>query len=674
MKTSLSLSVSSAGGKKRPPIIPVVTAISPSTRYTGGGQSVTLTGTGLKHPTGTTVTVGGTSATVVSSSWHSLTFTTPAKTAATYDVVVTNALGSSAPISLTYVAVSTADLTSISPTYGPAAGGTTITATGTFVPEDLAFTVNGIAATSVTYVNATTATFVTPAQADANGSYDVVVSMYGVGNTDILGSGFTARRVPVVTSLNVTKGPIAGSTTVQVTGQYFVSATYGTNTVVLDGQDVACTYVSSTRVDFTTPAHAAGAVTLAVRNVGGTSNTLANAFTYYAQPTITASDTSPKTYAQAARLTVSDSTDITGGTLGGTSLTGVSIVDATHVDVTFPAKSAGTYNLVLTGHPGGTTPNFSIATVNTIPVVTSVSPNEGATGGGTSITITGTGFANGNADSSTIGASSVGSFTVVNDTTITGTTPSGSLGAANLVVSGPAGSSSPITYTYSGFLPTDIPTLIEWWDPNVNASSALWEGVKGAHDFEQTTAASRPTKLTADADLDGNDGFQFDGSNDFFVTSANITFGKFEIWIVKKSTSTSRLWIRDDGAATIIGYGYQPGGPHGFVKDNGGLRSMVDATSFVANPAAVHLHSHRYDGHANHVIASNNADYSMSTIVDESPNTASQSGLMWIGSYLGSSEFSAMKVGDIFIFSEPLSAPNRAAMWAFLQSKYASLA
>lgn len=673
MKIGIGISVCGSLSRTPDPIVPVATSLDTATAYTEGGETRTITGLGLKDGT---VTVDGVSATVVRSSWRRITFITPVRTSGGKDVVVTNGMGSSSPLTLTYSAVATGTVSSISPTYGPASGGTPFEITGTnFIALNLAVTIGGVAVTDAVRVSSTKITGTTPVFTDGNASLDVVVSMYGAANAALtLGEAFTKRRVPVVTSLNVTKGPIAGSTTVQVTGQYFVSATYGTNTVVLDGQDVACTYVSSTRVDFTTPAHAAGAVTLAVRNVGGTSNTLANAFTYYAQPTITASDTSPKTYAQAARLTVSDSTDITGGTLGGTSLTGVSAVDATHVDVTFPAKSAGTYNLVLTGHPGGTTPNFSIATVNTIPVVTSVSPNEGATGGGTSITITGTGFANGNADSSTIGASSVGSFTVVNDTTITGTTPSGSLGAANLVVSGPAGSSSPITYTYSGFLPTDIPTLIEWWDPNVNASSALWEGVKGAHDFEQTTAASRPTKLTADADLDGNDGFQFDGSNDFFVTSANITFGKFEIWIVKKSTSGARLWIRDDGAATIIGYGYQPGGPHGFVKDNGGLRSMVDATSFVANPAAVHLHSHRYDGHANHVIASNNADYSMSTIVDESPNTASQSGLMWIGSYLGSSEFSAMKVGDIFIFSEPLSAPNRAAMWAFLQSKYASLA
>jgi hypothetical protein len=62
-----------------------VTAADPD-----GGETITLTGTGFK--TGATVTVGGTAAPAVSYvSETQITFTTPAKAAGDYDIVVTNA-------------------------------------------------------------------------------------------------------------------------------------------------------------------------------------------------------------------------------------------------------------------------------------------------------------------------------------------------------------------------------------------------------------------------------------------------------------------------------------------------------------------------------------------------------------------------------------------------------
>lgn len=68
---------------------PTVTAISPNSGSTSGGTSVTITGTGFLS--GATVSIGGTAATGVSVvSSTSITATTPAHTAGTVDVVVTN--------------------------------------------------------------------------------------------------------------------------------------------------------------------------------------------------------------------------------------------------------------------------------------------------------------------------------------------------------------------------------------------------------------------------------------------------------------------------------------------------------------------------------------------------------------------------------------------------------
>jgi hypothetical protein len=72
---------------------PTITAFSPSTALaTAGGTTITATGTNLRGVTA--VTVGGTAATGVTVlSETSITFVTPAKAAATYDVVVTDDSG-----------------------------------------------------------------------------------------------------------------------------------------------------------------------------------------------------------------------------------------------------------------------------------------------------------------------------------------------------------------------------------------------------------------------------------------------------------------------------------------------------------------------------------------------------------------------------------------------------
>ena len=80
---------------------PSITSLSYSSPLTAadpaGGETITLTGTNFQA--GATVTVGGTSATSVSIvSSTSITFTTPAKTAGDYDVVVTNSNGLAATL------------------------------------------------------------------------------------------------------------------------------------------------------------------------------------------------------------------------------------------------------------------------------------------------------------------------------------------------------------------------------------------------------------------------------------------------------------------------------------------------------------------------------------------------------------------------------------------------
>ncbi len=82
------------------------------------------------------------------------------------------------------------------------------------------------------------------------------------------------------------------------------------------------------------------------------------------------------------------------------------------------------------------------------PTVTNISPNSGPLGGGTTVTITGTGFRSGVLV--TIGGGAATSVNLVSSTSITAITPAGSAGAQNVVVTNTDGQTITLTsgYTY----------------------------------------------------------------------------------------------------------------------------------------------------------------------------------------------------------------------------------
>jgi len=85
-----------------------------------------------------------------------------------------------------------------------------------------------------------------------------------------------------------------------------------------------------------------------------------------------------------------------------------------------------------------------------VPTVSSVSPNNGPTSGGTAVTISGTNFAS--TAIVTFGDVAATSVVVVNSTTITATTPAGSVGAANVRVINSRGQSATLAngFIYNG--------------------------------------------------------------------------------------------------------------------------------------------------------------------------------------------------------------------------------
>ena len=151
---------------------PAITSLVPATGPMAGGTTVTITGTGF---TGATAVMFGalpaTSFTVDSGT--SITATSPAggsTVALTIGVIVTTPAGTSAPTAADHYAyaappvVSSAPtVTAIDPATGPAAGGTTVTITGTNFTGATAVTFDATAATTFTVVSDTSITATTPA-------------------------------------------------------------------------------------------------------------------------------------------------------------------------------------------------------------------------------------------------------------------------------------------------------------------------------------------------------------------------------------------------------------------------------------------------------------------------------------------------------------------------------
>ena len=133
------------------------------------------------------------------------------------------------------------------------------------------------------------------------------------------------------------------------------------------------------------------------------------------------------------------------------------VISDNSLTVTSPAESAGTVDVTVIA-PGGTSPTspvdtFTYVAAGPAPTITGVSPNSGLDGGGTLVTITGTGFTGTTAV--TFGPAAATSIVVVSDTTLTVTTPPYLAETAVVTVETPNGSAtSTFTFVSSGPPPT----------------------------------------------------------------------------------------------------------------------------------------------------------------------------------------------------------------------------
>ncbi len=398
--------------------LPTVTALSPTSGPTGGGTSVTITGTNFSGTTA--VTFGATAATGVTViSATQITATAPAGTG-TVDVRITTTGGTSATNAsdqFTYLAAPT--VTALNPTSGPTSGGTSVTITGTNFSGTTAVTFGATAATGFTVNSATQITATAPA---GTGTVDVRITTTGGTSATSASDQFTYLAAPTVTALSPTSGPTSGGTSVTITGTNFSGAT-----AVTFGATAATGFTvnSATQITATAPA-GTGTVDVRITTTGGTSATSASdQFTYVARPTVTAlSPTSgPTSGGTSVTIMGTNFSGATAVTFGATAATGFTVNSATQITATAPAGT-GTVDVRITTTGGTSATSASDQfTYIAAPTVTALSPTSGPASGGTSVTITGTNFTG--ATAVRFGATAATGFTVNSATQITATAPAG---------------------------------------------------------------------------------------------------------------------------------------------------------------------------------------------------------------------------------------------------------
>ncbi|MGA5707923.1 IPT/TIG domain-containing protein [Streptomyces cellulosae] len=326
---------------------PVVSAVSPSQGSTSGGTVVTVTGAGFS---GAFLVRFGTKPAVsfTVDSDTQITAVTPSGTG-TVNVIVTSDQGNSTQqVAFTYVSASQPAVTSVSPSQGPTAGGTTVTLTGTNFTGATAVRFDGVNAPSFTVNSATQITAVTPAH-PAGAAPVTVTTPGGTSNAGDPNAYFFYSATPTVGSIAPVSGTTAGGTTVTLTGTNFTGAT----AVRFDGVNApSFTVNSATQITAVTPAHPAGAAPVTVTTPGGTSSP--SSYVYLSQPTLTSLTPAQGPAGSGIVVTLSGTGLTTAAAVRfDTTLAQFVVVSPTRIDAVTPPGTAGPVTVTVTT-PAGT--------------------------------------------------------------------------------------------------------------------------------------------------------------------------------------------------------------------------------------------------------------------------------------------------------------------------------
>ena len=369
-----------------------------------GNTTVTIDGDGF---TGATAVNFGAlaAASFTVNSDNSITAVTPAEATGTVDVSVTTANGTT---DITpqdqFVFAAIPIVSAVSPSTGSIAGPTQVTISGTGLAYGSGVSFGGVPGT-ITSDTDNQIDVTSPynnVQGVSLGTIDVTVTTPGgTSETGMTADQFTYMPAPAIASVSPASGTLYGGATVTITGTGLAGATsvdFGGNPATM----VSNTDYQGTDTLVVLSPEATGDVSavvdVSVTTQYGTFDD-AYAYGYYPPPTVTGLSASSGPLGGGTQLT------ITGTNLqyasavdfGPTATTAVvSYSSNTQIEVTnVPGGSLGTVNVQVLGLGGlSSVTTADQFTYLAAPVVTGISPNAGPSGGGTNVTIYGTGLAN----------------------------------------------------------------------------------------------------------------------------------------------------------------------------------------------------------------------------------------------------------------------------------------
>lgn len=263
---------------------PILSQVNPNTGATAGNTAVVLTG--VNFTGATQVLFDGIAATGLTvNSNTQVSCLTPAHSTQSVTVSIVTPNGTATlPNGFTYSDVVVAPaVTSVSPTFGPIAGGTTITIIGTGFVTGATVAIDGNACTGVTVNSSTSITAVTPAHTTQNNLTLLVTNPSGLSGSLPNAFSYTGAAAPTIVSILPTSGSTSGGTAFTLVTTNAVSgATVKFDTFSATSVNVA----SAISVTGVTPAHGAGTSAVTITNPDTQTYTLPAAYTYSAPPPV----------------------------------------------------------------------------------------------------------------------------------------------------------------------------------------------------------------------------------------------------------------------------------------------------------------------------------------------------------------------------------------------------
>jgi hypothetical protein len=425
---------------------PTVADVAPPVGLPAGGTSITITGHGFNDATGVRFDgVGGTDFDVLNNS--TITVDAPAHLVGTVRVRVIKP-GSSSERSdaaqYTYAAVPT--VSALSPSAG-STNGLNVTITGTGFDNVSSVYFGSVAVSLYNVISDTQILAVVSGQ--SAGTVDVTVVTTGGTSATSPASEFTFVTPPSLTSISPSSGPVTGGTSVTITGANLADVT----SVDFDTTPASSFTVNdATSITATAPAGSPGVVSITLQTpTASSSPSDASAYTYYVVPAVTLVEPGfgPVAVGTEVGITGTNFSGVTSVSFGSTPADSFTVESDTLIIAVAPAQETpGAVDIAVSN--GWATSALVTADQYTFFVpatITGMTPDFGATTGGSEVVISGTGLTN----VSTVFFGGVWSpeFVLEGDSQILAIVPAHAAGVVDVTLASRFGSSPPFSFTYA---------------------------------------------------------------------------------------------------------------------------------------------------------------------------------------------------------------------------------